>query len=200
MRRPVWENNTGEIGRRWTGQLSEALDRYGQGLLSRRSLGDAAEWCPNYGSLSANQRKEFWMHVFPAMARFESGYNPKTNYDEKSGTNPRSGRINPHNYSQGLMQLSYASTSQRAYRNFCRFDYGRDRNKDLSDPTLTIYDTQKQLDCAVGIMNKWVSQDGRIGGPSNKGGARFWSTNRYSNPKTRKVRELARRYGPCSGR
>jgi len=41
-------------------------------------------------------------------------------------------------------------------------DWRRDRNKDISDPSLTIYDPKIQMECAVTIMNKWVPRDGGV--------------------------------------
>ena len=195
-RAPVWERES-RIGSRLTSQLLSSLDRHGQGLVNRRSLGDAADWCPNYGSLDAPQRREFWAHLVSAIARHESRFKPTATFDEQTYTNPRRGRVNPAKYSQGLMMLSYQSAAARPYKSFCRFDWSRDKGKDVSDPSLTIYDTQKQLDCAVGILNKWVSKDGYVGGRRDRGGARFWSTLRNTNSATREVKSIVRRFGPC---
>jgi hypothetical protein len=203
---PLWENARRDVGRRWTNMLVESLQRHGQGLLRSRTLSDQRNWCPNYSRLSDRERQEFWVHLFNGIARYESNFATGVTFDEATFRNVRRGRINPRTFSQGLFQLSYESSSQRAYRNFCHFDWRRDRYKDVSDSSLTIYDPKKQMDCAVGIMNHLVGQNGglgfssgrtRSGLPAWKGGARFWSTLRHTNPATARVRESLRRYSPC---
>jgi hypothetical protein len=134
------------------------------------------------------------------VAKYESSFRTNTTFDEAHKRNVRKGRINPKTYSQGLFQLSYASAAQPAYKDFCRFDWKADRRKVLTDKSLTIYDPQLQMDCAVGIMNYLVTQNGAVGYRTHddwKGGARFWSTLRSNNPATALVRKSLKRYTPC---
>jgi len=137
------------------------------------------------------------VHLMAGMARYESFFKPESTFDEAGFRNLRTGRINPKTHSQGLFQLSYASAGQKAYRGFCKFNYQADKNKDISDPSLSIYDTKKQMDCAVGILNQWVKKDGAVGLSRDRGGARFWSTLRSTNPATARVRASLKRFSPC---
>lgn len=194
---PLWELSKGGTGKKYTKLLSDSIDRYGQNLLSISSLSDQDRWCPNFSSLSMNEKKEFWMHLFNAIAKRESAFKEQTTFDEDTYRNVYRGRIRPNRYSMGLFQMSYSSGGQKAYRNFCHFDWSRDRNKDVSDPSLSIYDPENQMNCAVGVMNYWVRKDRGLGWSRSRGGARFWSTLRSSNPSTRLVIASLKRYAPC---
>jgi hypothetical protein len=196
----LWEASRPSDGRQWTGFISKALDKFGQDMIRKTRLKDQAKWCPNYSRLSYGQRKEFYAHLLNGVARYESGFKTSLTFDEKTYTNPRSGRIRPDRHSQGLFQLSYSSASQRTYRNYCKFNYSRDKNKDLSNKSLTIYDPKLQIECAVGILNHWINKDGGIslgGKNAHRGGGRFWSTLRTNNSKTKLVRATLKRYTPC---
>lgn len=198
--RPLWESSR-EGSRQWTAQLLDSIRRHGRGLLATNRLSDANYWCPNYSRLTSAQREEFWVHVLNGIARVESQFRASPPpFDETLHRNVRSGRILPDRYSMGLFQLSYTSAAQRPYRGFCNFDWARDRGRDVSDRSLTIHDPKKQMDCAVGILNKWVSQDRGLGRQSNNGGARFWSSLRDSNPKSTLLRASLRRFTPCGVR
>jgi len=207
---PLWELAKPTQGPIWTRFVMENLGKHGRDLLNTRSLRDQDKWCPNYSRLNPNQRAEFWVHLIAGFNRYESSvptpFNPMAVLDESTGRNPTRGRINPHTYSMGLGQLSYTSAGQKAYRNFCKFDWGVDRHKDISDPSLQIYDPYKNFQCQVGILNHWVKRDGGIGYNGGRtlsgkiawrGGARFWSTLRYNNPATKRVQEGLKRFRPC---
>lgn len=194
---PLWEYSGTAESRRWTVMLQNALDVYGKDLLSRKSLSDQEAWCPNFSRLSASEKKEFWVHLFNGIAKNESSFKPQTTFDERTYKNVRRGRISARHHSQGLFQMSYESAGQPAYSRFCRYDWDRDHNKDVSDPDLTIYDPRNQIDCAVGVMNFLVKDDGGLGLSRSRGGARFWSTLRSSNPATARVRAGLKRFTPC---
>jgi len=211
--KPLWEQAKGAKGVNWTRLMSNALDKNGQGLLKRNSLSDSRMFCPNFSKLSPAQKKEFYIHLFNGIARYESNFKTSSPvFDEKRYANRTppyniySGPIKPRAYSMGLFQLSYSAAP--GYRPQCRIDYEKDRGKDISDPSLTIYDPQIQMECAVAIMNKWVSKDGGIGltkdisvARSNKmrfrGGANYWSTLRNTNPATRELIASLKRFTPC---
>jgi hypothetical protein len=196
----LWEASRRSDGKQWTSYLSKALDKYGQDMIRKTRLSDAARWCPNYSKLSSGERKEFYAHLINAVGFQESGFKTNLTFDEKTYTNPRSGRIKPDRYSQGLFQISYSSAAQDAYRPACRFDYSRDRNKDISNSSLTIYDPKLQIECAVGILNHWVKKDGGLafgGKGAHRGGARFWSTLRSNSKKSKLVRASLKRFKPC---
>lgn len=195
--KPLWERQKPDIGSNWTKMILESLSKYGKKLTGASSFSDESRFCPNWGSLNANQKTEFWVHLFNGIARYESNWNLKATFDEEHFKNVRSGPINPHTYSQGMFQLSYGSASQGVYKNFCKFDWRGDRNKDVSDRTASIYDPKKQIDCAVGMMNYLVGRDGGIGWSKKRGGARFWSTLRSTNPATREVIANLKKFKPC---
>jgi len=202
---PIWERSKGVTGRQYTKLLSNAIDRYGKNLLSTSSLSDQDRWCPNFSRLNRDEKKEFWIHLFNAIAQRESAFKERTTFNEDNYRNVYRGSIRPGSYSMGLFQMSYSSGAQKAYRNFCHFDWGRDRYKDVSDSSLTIYDPKNQMNCAVGVMNHWIKRDGGLGYSARnsrgkrvwRGGARFWSTLRSSNPSTKLVISSLKRYGPC---
>lgn len=193
---PAWERARGAQGTRWTQMLSESLDKWGKNLLDRNNLSDAKTFCPNFSRLSRDQKKEFWIHLFNGIAQNESNFKlgPPA-FDEKLHRNIYRGPIMPNRYSMGLFQLSYGSAG--AYRPGCRIDWRRDQGKTVDDPTLTISDAKIQMDCAVTAMNKLVGQDGAVGLRNDRGGARFWSTLRLSNPATTQVIHGLKRFGAC---
>jgi hypothetical protein len=198
-----WENSnppSATVGKKWTEQLLTSLDTYGKDLINQKDLGDKRNWCPSYAKLNPTDRREFWAHLMIGVAERESTFKTKATYNEAEGHNEYRGKIEAYNFSQGLFQLSYGSAAQSAYKNFCKFDWRKDRNKDVSDRSLTIYDVKKQMNCAVGILNHWVKKDNGIGfkqGSRWRGGARFWSTLRSSNPATKKVQNRLKRFKPC---
>lgn len=196
----LWEASRRSDGKQWTSLLSKALDKYGQDMIRKTSLKDAANWCPRYNKLTAGERKEFYAHLINGFGFQESGFKTNLTFDEKTYTNPRSGRIKPDRHSQGLFQISYTSAAQKAYKPACRFDYNKDKRKDISNSSLTIYDPKLQIECAVGILNYWVKKDGGVGfgkKGAHRGGARFWSTLRTNSKKSKLVRATLKRFKPC---
>lgn len=211
--RPLWEVVKGAQGEAWTRMMGDALEKNGQGLLNQRNISDAASFCPNYSRLNPAQRKEFYIHLFNGIARYESNFKTSTPvFDEdryKARTPPYNiyrGPIKPNSYSMGLFQQSYSAAP--GYKPACGIDYARDRGKDISDGSLTIYDPKIQMECAVAVMNKWVTKDGGIGLTKDvydprtgrnrfRGGANYWSTLRSTNPASRELIGSLRRFTPC---
>ncbi|HEY8280778.1 MAG TPA: hypothetical protein VIH99_14200 [Bdellovibrionota bacterium] len=196
--RALWEVSKPGRGEMLTKLLSDSLDRYGKNLLNQRTLADAGTFCPNYSRLSRDQRKEFWMHLFNGVALRESSFTlgPPV-FDEEEKKQVFRGPLDPQHYSMGLFALSYQAATNPNYKGGgCHMNLGRDRYKDITDLSLTIYDAKVQTDCAVTIMNTWVPKDGAIG-LSVRGGARFWSTLRTSNPATASVIQSMKRFSPC---
>ncbi|MCO5141647.1 MAG: hypothetical protein M9962_00995 [Oligoflexia bacterium] len=197
---PLWERARSRDGKQLTRMARESLATYGRTLLAKTALRDQRSWCPNYSRLTSSEREEFWIHLLNGMAKYESDFDlSPAPYDEERSINVSRGRIKKNDYSMGFFALSYGGTEQRAYRNFCKFSWSRDKHKDVSDPSLTIHDPKKQMDCAVGILNHLVGQDGAIGG-SVRGGARWWSVLRDSNVRgSRGIKSSLKRYRPCWG-
>ncbi|MGZ3656193.1 MAG: hypothetical protein ACXVCS_11595 [Bdellovibrionota bacterium] len=196
--RPLWEVAKGSTGSNWTRMLSDSIDKYGQGLLKQKSLSDARTFCPNFGKpgFTDQDKKEFWIHLFSGIASRESGFKlGAPAFDESRHVDVFHGPINAKNDSMGLFALSYGSA---AYGAGCsRLDINKDRHKDISDMSLTIYDPKIQMDCAVTVMSHWVPHDGGVGLSDSRGGARFWSTLRSSNPATKSVINALHRDTAC---
>lgn len=115
---------------------------------------DEKEFCPQ----GLSQRN--WVHLFAAMAKYESDFNPKLTYLEKF-ENSRGERI----LSTGLLQISYEQA----------------RHSDYGYPTVTteqLKDPKTNLDIGVKIMRRLIKRDGVVSGYANKkwiGGAAAWS-------------------------
>lgn len=209
--KPLWETARGAQGAQWTRLASAALDKYGQGLLNQRNISDARTFCPNFSRLTPAQKKEFFIHLMNGISRYESNFKTSVPvFDEdryKNRTPPYNiyrGPIKPNSYSMGLFQLSYSAAP--GYRPQCGIDWNKDRGKDISDPSLTIYDPKIQMECAVTILNKWITTDGGVGytrdvrtsrGTRFRGGANYWSTLRNTNPATQNVIASLKRFTPC---
>ena len=111
---------------------------------------------------------EFWGNIMVKMSYYESRWKTDTKYQESF--NDRSGeRI----YSRGLFQLSLESSK----------GYPKCQMKTKED----FHIAEKNINCAVAIMEKWVVRDGviraKVKPPVNaskwdkgwRGGARYWS-------------------------
>lgn len=119
---------------------------------------DEFSFCPN-GLTPRN-----WVHLLAAMAKYESGFDPKKEYRENF-----TGRDGKRIISTGLFQISLSSGNG--------YGCGFKTQADLKDPF-------QNIRCAVKILTKWVPKDGVVAaGGSNstaKGGARYWSVLRTS--------------------
>lgn len=93
-----------------------------------------------------------WVAFFKALAKAESNLNPYTTYWESTLGSPKG--YDPHTkmkyLSEGFFQLSYSDALW--WKDHCKFDIEGDRNKDPEDKTKTIFIPERQIDCAVHIM------------------------------------------------
>lgn len=99
-----------------------------------------------------------WVHLFAAMTRFESNFNPRALYKEKFKNSKGEFVV-----STGLLQLSYESARGYGFKGIY--------TDDLEDPF-------KNLEVGVKIMETLVLRDGTICGNGlspYKGGAKYWS-------------------------
>lgn len=116
---------------------------------------------------SDEERVEFWAQLISAIAKRESGFKTETNYTEDFKDNAGKNVI-----SRGLLQLSYESAKQSAYK--CSLNVPADLNTPL-----------KNLSCGVGIVNHWTKDPATMGlGETDKhyGTGRYWSVCRkYKN-------------------
>lgn len=118
---------------------------------------DVDIFCPNYDSLSKDQRINFWGGLFSGMARFESNYSPVSRYHEDTmGTDPVT---KLPVYSEGLLQLSYQDVQWAKY---CEFDWSQDKLLSPTDPKKSILDPYKNLRCGIKILAAQVKRTREI--------------------------------------
>lgn len=105
---------------------------------------------------SKGMSPENWVHLLAAMAKYESGFDPRQTFTEKF-TNSKGEKV----VSTGLLQLSYESVAGYGFKV---------STDDLKDPYLNIT-------IALKILEKWVLDDGVIASKKSpwRGGARYWS-------------------------
>lgn len=123
-----WEVPSGERAA-WSKTLIDAIE---ENFTDLNAAKDVSKFCPNYVMLDKNKKINAWGEFFVAIALYESGFNPKTDYFEKTmGYN-----------SSGLFQLSYEDESWIK----CGFDR---KAKNIHDPHVNTR-------CAVKIMARQV--------------------------------------------
>lgn len=149
-------------GKAWTKHAEQAVDKYGQSLLSVQPA-DGELFCKSYANLSQDNRRNFWVHMVSALAKYESSYNPKVTFDETTvDPNMITSQGKPI-ISRGLLQISKESANGYG----CR----------ISDPE-ELHEPEKNISCAVRILNRWVGRDKLISGREDgkwKGAARYFS-------------------------
>ena len=153
--------------------IGDAIDKHGANLTSGPVAG-IEEYCPNYASMTPQQRKVFWTRYMTGVAQYESSCNPESAMNEtawcrehgldcfKNKDDVTGGDI----WSEGLFQLSYGSERRRANSagdGTCYFDPSK---KDIRDPV-------KNTNCAIFILNQDLGSSGSIGGAT-----RYWSVAR----------------------
>lgn len=142
----------------WDKALDEGLQDF---TAITVNLSDAATFCPAYNRLPTWERKNVWKQLVSIMGKFESGWNPKTTYDESSTKASLKGVI-----SRGVLQISIVSANSYG----CGF-------KDAQE----LHDPAKNLKCGLKIINRWVKEDKRFAGYVDgkwRGAARYWSVMR----------------------
>jgi hypothetical protein len=138
----------------WSEHVFELIDGDAKDLLEAE---DFHIFCPQYDSLSRNQKINAAGMLISAMVRYESNYEPTARYNETSmGTDPVTGQPV---YSEGLLQLSYQDTQWAPY---CDFHWEADKNLSPTDPAKTILDPIRNLDCGIRILAKQVKSKSKI--------------------------------------
>lgn len=166
----------------WSEYTHRAIEDFGDGLMASEPE-DINNFCPNYLNLNDEGRLMFWIHLISSMVKYESGFKPETFYQE--AFKDRNG-----NYiiSRGLLQLSIESA--RGYK--CDLDDAQD-----------LHDAQKNLECGVRIINRWVERDGVVASKRSDGkwigGARYWSVlrKRSSSKSYDRIRNLTMNNEVC---
>jgi hypothetical protein len=163
-------------GAEWTAHVRGALADFG-GPLLEAVPSDRAEYCPGFDAQTPLEREAFYVGLISRMARFESGFDPDTSFQE-SFTNSQGERV----VSRGLLQLSHESAN--GYPN-CR----PVEDQELHDPATN-------LRCAVAILTRLVPRDATIGS-GRAGGAAYWSVLRNTSDKRPRIVEYTRALEVC---
>lgn len=146
-------------------ETKDALSKYGKELLAANPK-DYKEYC------GAATKLDCYDAILHAMSVYESGITPTQVYTEKFDVDGNkcatSGK--PCVKSVGLMQVSIASCQS----------YGSSAK--TTEELLTV---EKNLECAVRILNRQVPRDNVIAGGSKgawRGGSRYWAVLRDHVP------------------
>jgi hypothetical protein len=169
-----WETKV-ETSYYWTGITMAAVQKHWQTLDGAQ---DMDLFCPQYRTLSLEERQTVWGELFSALAYYESGWNPKSQYTEITlGIDQVTGKPLT---SEGLLQLSYTDTR---WATWCEFDWERDKKVATYD--LTILNPKNNLECGIGIMANQIRKHKNI--TLNKGV--YWSTLKLEGSRT-KIKEI----------
>lgn len=176
----TWDNKHRDATK-WTQYTYDAIYDVGESLLDSRPT-DIAKFCPNYDNLNDDGKAMFWIHLVSSMTRYESNFRPETSFQESFKD-----RHGDFVISRGLLQLSIESA--RGYK--CNL-----RNaQDLHDP-------QRNLECTVKILKRWVDDDNviskRLTNGQWRGGARYWSVLRHTGSnRVAKITSMTRANAVC---
>lgn len=150
----VWESASRTQAKSWSQYVFNLVAGEAKALLTAK---DFVQFCPNYASLTQNQKVNAAGQLIAAMTKFESGFNPLSRYHESTmGTDPITGL---GVYSEGLLQLSYQDTQ---WAPFCAFNWSVDQYLSATDPKKTILDPYKNLYCGIRILANQVQKKGTI--------------------------------------
>lgn len=144
---------------------------------------DAIDYCPNFEQLEDLERLGLYHSLISAMAKYESGFDPSTTYQESFKDSQGRWVI-----SRGLLQLSVESAN----------GYGcKVIESDLHVPKLN-------LACGVRILARWLKRDGAIGSSPfvdgsrvHRGGARYWAVLRETSSSRAKIQGYTRSQPLC---
>lgn len=158
-----WEKAAAS-NRSWSTYIYSVIDNETTNLINGTS--DVTNFCPNYASLSRQQKVEFWGYLFAEVSYYESGWDPLSRMAEDLGTDPITGK---QVESEGLMQLSYQDVLNYPT---CRISWAADKNLGSTDPRKTILDPDINLECGAIIMSKQITRKNAIVISSGA----YWST------------------------
>lgn len=127
---------------------------------------DAERVYPGYSKLKDDQKVLVWAQFIVMITKFESSFNPTSRYQEKTMKD-----LDPVTkdkiWSEGLMQMSYQDTVNYAGspfnlgKNWCGFDWSKDKLLSPTDPKKTILDPKINLDCGVKVLANQISYYGK---------------------------------------
>lgn len=164
----AWDKN--KNGAKYTELTVKALEQYGNGLMALVSVNDAKKYCPNFEKLSLDQKKAFYVLLISSVAQYESDFNTDEKYTE-GFDDVQGNKV----VSRGLLQISQESANQKAYG--CDIKQAQD-----------LHIPEVNLNCAVKILNHWITQD-KVIGTNKLGGARYWAVLRESSHANSKIME-----------
>ena len=147
----------------WTKAAELAVAETG---LSKTSPADIALFCPKYKLLGFAERTQFWVGLLSAVARPESGFNPRARHVELMGDQYENPVI-----SRGLLQISLGTA--KSPKLGCGVLVGADLEK-----------PETNLACGARILAHLVKRDGLIsnqGGQHGKGGSSAWPVLRHQS-------------------
>jgi hypothetical protein len=167
-----------ETAKNYSQYTVDALEEFGPNLLDPDlKVNNYKRFCPKYNELVKDQKRRFWLMMISSLSWLESGFDPKESFGESFTVGNDS---DDNVVSRGLMQMSIDSVKSSIYK--CDKKAGIKSAKDLYNP-------QKNLRCAVIIMNHWVGKDKKLYGyrwrSCNDGsdGCRTWyGVGRYWSP------------------
>lgn len=142
---PVWQYH--HKGETWTKFTRDAIDREGLADINPR---DASVYCPNWDSLTLDQKKSFWLNFASKLAEQESGFRSTQSFFETRGA--AFGQS-----SNGLFSMSKGDACGILKTNADTFD------------------DEKNISCAIKTMKIYLTKHGGyIGTGPNKGLGYYW--------------------------
>lgn len=110
--------------------------------------------------LAFNPSLSFWQSVFKGMITSESSWDRySTYYEEKLADKNGNDKATGMRYlSEGYLQLSYSDTIYYPFA--CHFDIAADKAKKEKDPSKTIFDIRKNIECGMYILDQLVKVKG----------------------------------------
>lgn len=150
--------------------------------LPKASPSDVSVFCPQYNVLGSAQRTQFWVGLLSAVARPESGFNPRARHVERIRDQYETPVV-----SRGLLQISF----------------GTAKSQHLGCAVLTAADLEKpetNLACGARILAHLVQRDGLIsnqGERQSKGGASAWPVLRHQSNRFPAITRFTRQLPVC---
>jgi hypothetical protein len=139
----------------WDGVVEKAVPA---DLLSGQAARAVRMYCPRFAEETDAEKREFWAYMFQAIAAAEAGLNPTADvHHVQAPVNVVDPVTKRPARQEGLMQVKY----EDAQRYGCEFDWERDRTLPVKDPSRTILDPEKNLECGVKIMENQVVAQGK---------------------------------------
>lgn len=134
----------------WDAVVEKALS---PAMLSPMAARAVRSECPRFGQMPPADKRQFWAYVFQALAGAEAGLDPTTDVHHTAAAVNVTDKVTGRPVRQeGLLQLSY----EDAQRYGCAFDWQHDRKLPVKDPSRTILQPERNLQCGVRIMQNQI--------------------------------------------